>query len=80
MTAQVHNGKAIEALLSRLLATGRYATADDALLAGLTLLAERELLRSAIQDGIASGSGIPADEVFTRLKRKYASSGSGPQS
>ncbi len=29
-------------------------------------------LRQAIQDGIDSGPGIPADEVFTELNARYA--------
>jgi bifunctional DNA-binding transcriptional regulator/antitoxin component of YhaV-PrlF toxin-antitoxin module len=30
-----------------------------------------DTLRSAIAEGIASGPGIPADEVFNRLETKY---------
>lgn len=30
-----------------------------------------EKLRAAIADGIASGPGIPAEEVFNRLETKY---------
>ncbi|MEO5331555.1 MAG: hypothetical protein H7839_05985 [Magnetococcus sp. YQC-5] len=29
-------------------------------------------LRKAIQDGIESGPGIPADQVFEELKARYA--------
>lgn len=30
-----------------------------------------EELRNAIQEGASSGPGIPADEVFERLEKKY---------
>lgn len=33
--------------------------------------AELEALREAISDSLASGSDIPADEVFDRLEAKY---------
>jgi hypothetical protein len=39
---------------------------------------ERQLslqaLRAAIQAGVESGPGIPADEVFARLEMKYSRS------
>jgi antitoxin ParD1/3/4 len=34
-------------------------------------------LRAAIQPGIVSGSGVPAEEVFDRLEKKYAAMGKG---
>jgi antitoxin ParD1/3/4 len=34
-------------------------------------------LRAVIQAGIVSGSGVPAEEVFDRLEKKYAVMGKG---
>ena len=34
-------------------------------------------LKAAIQAGIVSGSGVPAEEVFDRLEKKYAAMGKG---
>jgi len=34
-------------------------------------------LKDAIQAGIVSGPGIPAQEVFDRLEKKYAAMGKG---
>jgi antitoxin ParD1/3/4 len=47
--------------------------------AGLRLLEDQQIqasmkvdaLRAAIASGMASGPGIPADEVFDRLEAKY---------
>ena len=60
--------------------TGRFNHVSDVLRAGLRLLEDQEQaqalklheLRAAIQAGIASGPGIPADEVFAHLEQKYA--------
>ena len=37
-------------------------------------------LIDAIQAGIVSGSGVPAEEVFDRLEKKYAAMGMGSSS
>jgi len=34
-------------------------------------------LKDAIQAGIVSGPGVPAQEVFDRLEKKYAALGKG---
>jgi antitoxin ParD1/3/4 len=34
-------------------------------------------LKDAIQAGIVSGPGVPAQEVFDRLEKKYAAMGKG---
>lgn len=59
--------------------SGRFNNASEVVRAGLRLLEEREaehsarlqVLREAIETGLASGPGIPADQVFERLEAKY---------
>ncbi|MGN6422208.1 MAG: type II toxin-antitoxin system ParD family antitoxin [Asticcacaulis sp.] len=72
-------GAHFEALMDDLIASGRYNSKSEILRDGLRIIEEREsrrqleldALRKAIQDGIDSGPGLPADEVFGRLKAKY---------
>jgi len=59
--------------------SGRFNNVSEVVRAGLRLLEEREAeqatklqaLREAIAVGLASGPGIPEEEVFDRLKAKY---------
>ena len=59
--------------------SGRYNNASEVVRAGLRLLEDQqqqaslklEALRAAITAGLASGPGMPADEVFDRLEAKY---------
>lgn len=59
---------------------GRYASASEVVRDALRLLEEQErlrlatldALRSDIRQGLESGPGKPADEVFERLERKYS--------
>lgn len=59
--------------------SGRYNNASEVVRAGLRLLEDQqqqaslklEALRAAITAGLASGPGVPADEVFDRLEAKY---------
>lgn len=59
--------------------SGRFNNVSEVVRAGLRLLEEREAeqaaklqaLREAIASGLASGPGIPEDEVFDRLEAKY---------
>ena len=37
-------------------------------------------LKAAIQAGIVSGTGVPAEEVFDRLEKKYAAMGTDSSS
>jgi antitoxin ParD1/3/4 len=65
--------------MNDLIATGRYNSKSEILRDGLRIIEEREsrrqleldALRKAIQEGIDSGPGLSADEVFGRLKAKY---------
>jgi antitoxin ParD1/3/4 len=58
---------------------GRYATASEVVRDALRLLEREEqrrkvsleALRSEVQQGLDSGPGSAADEVFQRLERKY---------
>ena len=64
---------------------GRFNNVSEVVRAGLRLLEEREAeqaaklqaLREAIATGLASGRGIPADEVFDRLEAKYQAMAEG---
>ncbi len=71
-------------MIRNLVESGRYGSAAEVILDGLALLRDRELqrkaqadwLRAEIQKGIDSadrGELVPADEVFARLREKYAS-------
>jgi antitoxin ParD1/3/4 len=69
-----------DALLQRLLDSGRFPDAATAISAGLLRLEDESLdlggwsveaLRDAVQQGIDSGPGIPAEEVFDELKKRY---------
>jgi len=59
--------------------TGRYVSASEVVREALRLLEGRERLREIeleeyrekIREGMESGPGTPADEVFTRLEAKY---------
>ena len=59
--------------------SGRFNNVSEVVRAGLRLLEEREAeqaaklqaLREAIAVGLASGPGIPEEEMFDRLEAKY---------
>lgn len=65
---------------------GRYASASEVVRDALRLLEREEqrrkvsleTLRSEVQQGLDSGPGSTADEVFQRLERKYAVQASEP--
>ncbi|SDE49528.1 type II toxin-antitoxin system ParD family antitoxin [Desulfuromonas thiophila] len=68
-----------EEFVRRQVETGRYNNVSEVVRAGLRMLedaeaeqaAKQQALREAIAVGMASGPGIPADEVFARLETKY---------
>ena len=72
-------GTKFDRLIGRLVKSGRYNSKSEVIRAGLRLLEEREdgraaqvdELRKAFREGIESGPGIPAEEVFAELKAKY---------
>jgi antitoxin ParD1/3/4 len=57
--------------------SGRYGNVSEVIRAGLRLLEEHEQamkieqLRVAIAQGIESGEGVPAEDVFERMRAKY---------
>jgi len=73
-------GAKFERFVGRLLKSGRYNSKSEVIREGLRLLEEREAtramkleeLRKAFRQGIESGPGIPAEEVFAELKEKYS--------
>jgi antitoxin ParD1/3/4 len=69
-----------ESFVKKQVNAGRFNNVSEVVRAGLRLLEDQEQaqalklqeLRAAIAAGVASGPGIPADEVFARLEQKYA--------
>jgi antitoxin ParD1/3/4 len=72
-------GAHFERFVRKQIESGRYTSASEVVREALRLLEEREKLREAqiknlraqLQQGIDSGLGISADEVFDRLEAKY---------
>ncbi len=81
MPASYALGIQFEKFIAALVDSGRYNTKSEVLRDSLRLLKEQEqmreikleALRKAFQEGIDSGAGIPAEEVFGRLEAKYSS-------
>ncbi len=72
-------GEHFEDFISILLRSGRFNNASEVVRAGLRLLEDAEKpaalslddLRRLILDGAESGPGKPADDVLSRLEKKY---------
>lgn len=71
-------GKQLEAVVSKLVESGRYNSKSEVLREGVRLIQEREAklaaLDASIGRGLAdaeAGRTKPAEEVFARLERKY---------
>jgi antitoxin ParD1/3/4 len=72
-------GTYFERFIKKQIESGRYTNASEVVREALRLMEEREELRAAqltslraqLQEGIDSGPGIPADEIFDRLESKY---------
>jgi antitoxin ParD1/3/4 len=79
MTLNVSLTPQLEELIKSKVSSGMYTSASELVREALRLLEERdhirelrlEALRREIQKGVDSGPGIPADEVFNRLEKKY---------
>ena len=79
MPTSVALGSHFEVFAREQVQSGRFNNVSEVVRAGLRLLENQEAqqaaklqaLREAIAVGLASGPGIPADEVFDRLEAKY---------
>ncbi len=59
--------------IERLVASGEYQSADDAVAAGVRLLMARQQLRAEIQKGINeldAGQGVQGEKVFAELRQR----------
>ena len=83
MPTSVALGEHFESFVKEQLSSGRYNNASEIVRAGLRLLEDLEKinaarlveLRKAIKEGLESGPGRPAEEVFARLEAKYRAMG-----
>ena len=71
-------GKQLEAVVSKLVESGRYNSKSEVLREGVRLIQEREAKLAALDASIArgladaeAGRTKPAEAVFARLERKY---------
>ena len=72
-------GDHFEKFIRAQIETGRYASASEVIRDSLRLLENRERLRQIeieeyrekVKEGMTSGQGIAADDVFDRLEVKY---------
>ncbi len=76
MTLNVSLTPQLEEMVRTKVASGLYNSASEVLRDALRMLEERDqlrdmrlqALRKSIQEGIESGPGIPADQVFDRVR------------
>ncbi|MFZ2988345.1 type II toxin-antitoxin system ParD family antitoxin [Ideonella sp.] len=79
MPTSVALGSHFEEFVKFQIASGRYNNASEVVREGLRLLEDKEELRRAkldrlradLQQGLDSGPGSPAEEVFASLEAKY---------
>ena len=68
-------GARFEALMERLIESGRYNSKSEIIREGLRMVEDREdrlaALRGAIREGDESAADTPAEDVFDRLQAKY---------
>jgi antitoxin ParD1/3/4 len=80
MPASYSIGNHFEEFVRRQVQGGRFASASEVVREGLRLMEEREAeraarleaLRADIARGRESGPGIPAEEVFARVRERIA--------
>lgn len=83
MPASYSLGRHFEELIQRQVKSGRFASASEVVREGLRLIEERdaerearlEALRGEIARGRESGPGVPADEVFARVRERIREAG-----
>ena len=79
MPSSYNIGTHYESFVRDLIESGRYASASEVMRDCLRLLEDREsqrllkleALRGAIREGVESGSGIAAEDVFAELAGRY---------
>ena len=79
MPTSVALGPHFEAFVKAQIASGRYNNASEVVRDGLRLLEDHEALRrikqerlrADLEEGLQSGRGRPADEVFDALETRY---------
>ena len=81
MPSSYNIGTHYEFFVRDLIESGRYASASEVMRDSLRLLEDREsqrllkleALRGAIREGVESGSGLAAEDVFAELAGRYGS-------
>ncbi len=79
MTTSVALSPHFERFIQQQIESGRFGNVSEVIRAGLRLLEEHQQrhvaqiheLRAAVSEGMASGEGTAAEEVFDRLESKY---------
>ena len=79
MPSSYNIGTHYESFVRDLIESGRYASASEVMRDSLRLLEDREsqrllkleALRGAIREGVESGSGLAAEDVFAELAGRY---------